>query len=139
MTAEKITLVKNSWAFVITHSSMAGELFYMRLFEIAPQYRNMFREDIKVQAKKLIDMVTVIVTKLNKMDQLLFEVKGLASRHVRYGVQPEHYLPVGEALLWTLEKGLVERWSPELKEAWGEVYSKLSAAMIEAVAENHLK
>jgi hemoglobin-like flavoprotein len=39
-------------------------------------------------------------------------------KHVSYGVKPEHYAPVGVALLWTLERGLGTEWTPDLAAAW---------------------
>jgi nitric oxide dioxygenase len=39
---------------------------------------------------------------------------------------------VGETLLWTLEQGLGEAFTPEVKEAWTEAYALLSGAMIAA-------
>ena len=40
------------------------------------------------------------------MPTLVITLEGLARRHLGYGVKDEHYDKVGEALLWTLEKGL---------------------------------
>jgi hemoglobin-like flavoprotein len=63
------------------------------------------------------------------------EVTKLAKRHVKYGVTPQQYQPVGAALLWTLEKGLGTNWNEELAEAWTLCYTTLSEAMIEACEE----
>jgi nitric oxide dioxygenase len=91
----------------------------------------MFKGDIKEQAKKLMNMVTLIVTKLQKLDEIIDEVKLLAKRHGKYGVKPEYYKIVGAALIWTLKEGLKEKWTPETEEAWIKVYGILSNAMIE--------
>ena len=56
----------------------------------------------------------------------------LAKRHVAYGVEPSHYLVVGNALIWTLEQGLGENWNEEVRDAWVKCYTTLSNAMIEA-------
>lgn len=135
MTPEKINLIKSSWSYVITHSEQAGELFYQKLFETAPQLRPMFKGDVKEQSQKLISMVTVVITKLDKLEQILPEVAALAKRHVKYGVNKNHFPVVGGALIWTLEQGLAERWTPQLKAAWVEVYEILSKAMITAMEE----
>jgi hemoglobin-like flavoprotein len=37
---------------------------------------------------------------------------------------------VGSALLWTLEKGLGEAWTPDVAAAWTTAYGTLSAYMI---------
>ena len=66
---------------------------------------------------------------------LFDEVAKLAKGHVQYGVKAEHYSIVGEALLWTLEKGLAEHWTEEVKEAWVLCYTTLANAMIAAADE----
>ena len=116
-----------------------GGLFYNRLFEIAPQLKPMFRNPIPEQSKKLLAMINYIIVKLDKLDDILEEVAKLAKRHVNYGVKPDHYRNVGDALLWTLEKGLAENWNEEVKEAWSNCYQVLSSAMINASewAEQH--
>jgi hemoglobin-like flavoprotein len=130
ITEKQIQLVKTSWSYVVVSADEAGQLFYQRLFEVAPGVRHMFKGDIKEQAKKLMNMVTLIVTKLHKLDDIINEVKSLAQRHQRYGAAPAHYQVVGECLLWTLEKGLGEKWNGETAEAWTKVYGILSDAMI---------
>jgi nitric oxide dioxygenase len=39
------------------------------------------------------------------------------------------YAVVGEALLWTLEQGLGEEFTPEVRSAWANVYDLLAATM----------
>jgi nitric oxide dioxygenase len=69
------------------------------------------------------------------LDRIIEEIQKLAARHVQYGVHPDHYAPVGQALLWTLEKGLGKSWNKEAEAAWIKCYTILSAAMIGASAE----
>jgi hemoglobin-like flavoprotein len=54
----------------------------------------------------------------------------MAKRHEDYGVKPEHYNLVGNALLYTLQKGLGKQWTDEKKSAWINCYSILSGTMI---------
>ena len=133
MTNKQIDLVKSSWAIVATIDPVTvGGLFYNRLFEIAPQLKHMFRNPMPEQSKKLLAMINYVISKLNKLEDILDEVAKLARRHVSYGVKPDHYTIVGEALLWTLEKGLADNWNSEVKEAWRDCYQILSSAMINA-------
>ena len=133
MTNKQIDLVKTSWAIVATIDPVTvGGLFYNRLFEIAPQLRSMFHSPVPEQSKKLMAMINYVISKLDKLEDILHEVAKLAKRHVSYGVKPEHYSVVGEALLWTLEKGLGEKWNNEIEEAWTICYQVLSSAMINA-------
>jgi Globin len=66
---------------------------------------------------------------LNNLDKLVPAVKALGARHSGYGVTAAHYGIVGEALLWTLERGLGEGFTPEVRSAWAKVYGVLAATM----------
>ena len=133
MTQKQIDLVKSSWSLVETIDPViVGDLFYTRLFEIAPQAKHMFRSPMPEQSKKLIAMISYVIAKLDKLDDIIGEVGKLAQRHNAYGVKPEHYTVVGTALLWTLEKGLGENWNEEVKTGWIKCYTILSEAMINA-------
>ena len=135
MTERQILLVKNSWSYVIVNADEAGQLFYKHLFEVAPEVKPMFKGDIKEQARKLMNMVTYIVTKLQKLDEIIDEVRSLAQRHGKYGVKPHYYQIVGTSLLWTLKEGLGDKWNLETEEAWTTVYTFLADAMIKAHLE----
>jgi nitric oxide dioxygenase len=135
ITEKQITLIKNSWCCAI-NAEKAGKLFYERLFEVAPGLRHHFQGEIKFQARKLFHMVTLIVTKVHELDQILEEVKSLARRHDRYGAEPAHYKVVGECLLWTLEKINPDKWNEETREAWVTVYDLIADTMIKNQAQN---
>ncbi|MEO6638449.1 MAG: globin family protein [Ginsengibacter sp.] len=137
MTKNNIELVKKSWAIVGTiEMQTVGGLFYNRLFEIMPEVKPMFnRTPLPEQSRKLLTMLAYIISKLDKLEDILDEVEKLAKRHTQYGVRDEHYTAVGSALLWTLQKGLGQHWNDELAIAWTEVYTTLSCAMMEASRE----
>jgi len=130
MTPEQVKLVQASFAKVAPISDKAAELFYGRLFEIAPQVRAMFPEDMSEQRKKLMATLAIVVNGLSNLDAILPAASALAKRHVSYGAEPAHYPVVGEALLWTLEKGLGDAWTPPVAAAWTQAYTTLSSFMI---------
>ncbi len=133
MTSNNITLVKNSWALVAKiDMETVGGLFYNHLFEMMPEVKPMFsRSSMEEQSKKLLSMLSYVISKLDKLEEILDEVAKLARRHTQYGVKDEHYAAVGASLLWTLEKGLGENWNESLNIAWTEIYSTLAGAMME--------
>jgi hemoglobin-like flavoprotein len=58
-------------------------------------------------------------------------VAALGRRHAHlYDVPDEAYAPVGEALLWTLDYGLGEAFTTEVRDAWAALYGVLSKCMI---------
>ena len=136
MNQEQIKLVKQSWKlFRNIDPALVGDLFYSKLFTDNPQVKKMFPKDMTQQYNKLIDMITVIVIRLDHLDMLTGDIAAMAQRHVGYGVKTEHYKLVGDALLWTLEKGLGHDWTPEVKDAWETCYNLLAGIMITASSE----
>jgi nitric oxide dioxygenase len=74
--------------------------------------------------------LAVVVNGLRNLDSILPAASALAKGYVAYGVKPADYTPVGEALLWRLEHGLVPDSTPELKSAWSAAYATLANFMI---------
>ena len=130
MTPAQIKLVQQSFAKIAPIADKAAEMFYGRLFEIAPQVRKLFPDDMAEQRKKLMGTLAVVVNGLSNLGSVLPAASALAKRHVGYGAKPEHYPVVGGALLWTLEKGLGEAWTSDVAEAWTAAYGTLSGYMI---------
>lgn len=134
MEPEQITLVQESWEKVVPISEKAAELFYGKLFEMDPSVEALFEIDTEEQGRKLMNTINLAVRGLNKLDALVPVLKELGRRHLNYGVQDEHYDTVGGALLWTLEQGLGDAFTREVKEAWTEAYALMSGVMKEAAA-----
>ena len=130
MNSTQVKLVQESFAKVIPISEAAAVIFYDRLFEVAPAVKAMFPSDMTQQRKKLMMMLAAVVNGLGNLESILPAASALAKRHVDYGAQPEHYPVVGGALLWTLEKGLGEAWTPDVADAWSAAYGTLSGYMI---------
>jgi hemoglobin-like flavoprotein len=130
MTPEQVKLVQDSFAKVAPISETAAVLFYDRLFEVAPAVKSMFPPDMTEQRRKLMATLAVVVNGLSNLESILPAASALAVRHISYGARAEHYPVVGAALLWTLEKGLGDAWTPDLAAAWTTAYGTLSGYMI---------
>jgi nitric oxide dioxygenase len=130
MTPDQIKLVQQSFAKVAPISDQAAIIFYNRLFEVAPQVKAMFPENMTEQRKKLMATLAVVVNGLSDLPSILPAASALAIRHVSYGARREHYPVVGATLLYTLEKGLGEAWTPEVAAAWTAAYETLSNYMM---------
>jgi hemoglobin-like flavoprotein len=130
MTPDQVKIVQASFAKVAPIADQAATIFYDRLFEVAPSVKTMFPADLTEQRKKLMATLAVVVNGLSNLESVLPAASALAVRHVSYGAKPEHYPVVGAALLWTLQKGLGEAWTPEVASAWTAAYGTLSGYMI---------
>ena len=129
----KITLIQDSFAKVVPIKDAAAEIFYADLFETAPEVKPYFKNsDMKDQGSKLMATLGVVVNGLRDLDKIVPVAQDLAVRHVDYGVKAEDYDKVGASLLRTLEKGLGDAFTPEVKGAWTEAYTVLAGVMKDA-------
>ena len=129
MEQKTVVLVQESWSKVVPIAGVAGSLFYKNLFEADPSLQKLFKGDMEQQAAKLMQMITAAVGKLNDLDTLVPLLQQLGQRHTGYGVQTAHYDTVGAALLKTLEQGLGAAFTPDVKQAWAQVYGVMTSVM----------
>ena len=133
MEQQQVVLVQKTWKlFRDIKPEIIGDVFYSKLFTEFPASRKMFKNDITAQYKKLVDMLSLMVGRLQQLHELTEDIRALAIRHAGYGVKPAHYTIVGDTLLWTLEQGLGADWNEETKQAWDSCYKMIAGIMIDA-------
>jgi hemoglobin-like flavoprotein len=135
MNAQQVRLVRESFALVQPIATQAAALFYDNLFESDPSLRGMFRGDMAVQGERLMTMIGAAVSLLERPEALVPVLRNLGGRHVGYGVRDHHYATVGAALIETLEQGLGDAFTPEVREAWVTLYGVVSRTMMEGSVE----
>lgn len=132
MTDRKILIIKTTWSYAIAQPETTGEMFYEALFELDPSLQAMFPRDMEQQVRKLTDMITYMVSRLQTMAGIQKDIDAMAVRHAGYGVRDAHYATVGKALLQVLEQRLEDQWDEEASQAWSELYNVWATSMIAA-------
>ena len=123
-------LVIDSFEAVKPHADEMVEHFYSTLFSNHPEARGLFTSvDMKAQRKALVASLAHSVENLNDEEHLTRYLLSLGERHVRYGVEEEHYAWVGEALVATLAYFFDENWTPEAEAAWVGCYTLMADVM----------
>ena len=87
MNAAQQELVRTTFATLAVMPEVAGALFYERLFAANPNFRPLFKNDMRIQGAKLMTMLTMVVYNLPESGQVLPAVRDLAVRHVEYRSQ----------------------------------------------------
>ena len=129
MNAAQQELVQITFARLAVMPEVAGALFYERLFTTNPNFRPLFKNDMRVQVGRLMTMLTMVVYNLHQPGELLPTIRDLAVRHVKYGVKLTDYDALRQALLWTLEQALGEDFTATVREAWTVCYDELRSEM----------
>jgi hemoglobin-like flavoprotein len=135
MNTQQIAIVQHTFALAAPLAEETASCFYQRLFELDPTLRPLFAGDIKQQGDKLMTVLAFVVRGLDHPATIVGPVQRLGERHLHYGVRPQHYATVGEALLWTLAQLFGPAFTQEVAEAWGAAYQLLAGLMQEAAQE----
>ncbi len=129
MTPSQIRLVQDTFARVAPVAENAAELFYARLLFLDPTLKSLFRGDLQQQGCMLMQTLALAVRSLQNPAPLVPALEQMGRRHAGYGVTEAHYDTVAAALLWTLEQGLADAWTPAAVDAWTAAYSLLADVM----------
>jgi nitric oxide dioxygenase len=132
MTPRQIQLVRSSFELVAPIADVAATIFYRRLFDLDPALRALFPSDLTAQKRNLMQTLTVVVKNLDRLEGILPAVEALGERHATYRVRRDDYETVGAALIDTLEEGLGEAFTQEVRASWAAAYGLLAGVMIGA-------
>jgi hemoglobin-like flavoprotein len=138
--AEKDGL-RESFRLVAGSAEPAAEMFFQRLFEIAPEYRPLFPEELTGPKQALIKLLACFVKGLTwaesdwKADippeeDVMLVALGLG-RHVseQFKLGPELYVKFGQALISTLRDGLGASLTLEAEQGWARAHGLVSQTM----------
>jgi nitric oxide dioxygenase len=129
---EDKALIVTTFRLLAADAPEASAAFYRHLFRIMPECRTLFVADIAAQGAKLAQTLQVIVVELDNWGLLRTRLGDLATRHLAYGVRPEHYDAVGQGLQAMLAERLGPLCTPAVAAAWQRAYAGIQQAMIEA-------
>ena len=111
------------------------DVFYGRLFAVAPAVRPLFAgTDLKRQKGMLLAALVLVRKSLRDLEAITPRLRDLGARHIRYGALPEHYLLVGQVLIASMAEIAGDEWTGEYELAWAEAYAVVSGAMLEGAA-----
>jgi hemoglobin-like flavoprotein len=128
-----VDLLERSFELVRERGSEFSAKFYETLFADYPAVKPLFANThLEAQGSKLFASLVLVAENLRTPDVLSSALKGLGTRHVQYGVLPQHYPLVGSALLKTFATVLgAAAWTPEIKQAWMDAYGAVAQLMLE--------
>jgi hemoglobin-like flavoprotein len=132
MTPEQVDLIRKSFDALWPVRRKLADVFYSRFFELAPDARALFPQDIARQQLKLMDMIAAIVGALDQREIFQSIISYSGRQHAQFGVQRTHFVAFGKALIWSLEQQFGTAFTPELKQAWTMLYNAVQNEMTRA-------
>lgn len=127
-----VELLRESFEMVGLRAPDLSHRFYVNLFRLHPQTREMFPIARRGQQENMLTQALVaVMDHLDDAPWLTSTLHHLGARHVDYGVTLEMYGWVGATLLTTLREIAGDDWTPELEDAWGAAYWAIADLMKE--------
>ena len=120
----------------------ASDLFYKRLFQLKPDYREFFSPDMTSQKRKLMVTLAFVVKSADwaadtwsedvaQDNDFFLVVLALGRRHgMLYRIPEDSYPVVGESLMWALHMGLGQAFTDQARAAWNKLYNQLALIMV---------
>ncbi len=129
-------LLQQSFALVLSRAPDLTARFYDVLFERHPEVRPLFSQNPRQrQEQMLARALASVVEHLEDAPWLTDQLAALGAKHVGYGVQPEMYDWVGDALLTSLAEAAGPDWNETLRAQWTEAYGAIVSLMRRGEAE----
>jgi len=135
LTKRDVGLIQASFGKLSAHPAQLATRFYAHLFRLDPSLRRLFHGGMVEQGKKLMDMLTLVTARLDRLDLLMPTIRELGVRHAGYNVEPAHYATAREALLAAFPDVLGELLDDATRAAWGRAYDWLAETMIAATRD----
>jgi hemoglobin-like flavoprotein len=134
MTPDQRRLIRGSFESLREYAEPLSLLFYGKLFELDPSARKLFHNDLALQGRKLMDMLTSVVESLDDLHPMRGRLAKLGQQHAEYGVRPTQYDTVTQALLWSIGQALGPGFDAPTREAWLLAINAICGAMKAGIA-----
>ena len=115
--------------------------FYEKLFLIFPEIKTYFKNDIHIQGRMLIRMVSYLLDSFYNHD-VFKTVHDLALQHNKYNIKAFHYFIFGDILFYSLQETLGKiLFDNFCYHGWCKLYSamlRVILPIVHKVEDNHL-
>lgn len=128
-----IEIIKSTVPVLEVHGRTITTVFYQTMFNNHPELLNIFNHANQRQGKQpeaLANAVYAAAAHIDRLEEILPVVKGIAQKHRALGILPEHYPIVGENLLAAIKTVLGDAATDEIIEAWGLAYGVIADVFI---------
>ena len=129
MTAHQVLLVRSTLDALREDAEAFALLFYGKLFELDPASRRLFHNDLVLQGRKVIEMLTSVAESLNDFQPMRIRLAELGRKHAEIGVRPDQYDTLTTALLWSIAQALGANFDVPTRDAWRLAINAICAAM----------
>ncbi len=126
LTVAQKRLIRTSFLKLAPALDLVGQLYFLKLFRLDPEFRLRFGADPQRQGRKFMAAVKLGIISLNHDDGLAPIIKLLGIRYRQMGLKVRDYRTMTKALLWTFERSLEDKFTPKTKDAWNVLLTQVT-------------
>ncbi|KAG3255160.1 hypothetical protein PI124_g313 [Phytophthora idaei] len=97
------------------------ENFYKYLFENYPHMKPLFQASVQIQSRVIVHISSGMKSLLSSED-LVQKVMNLALVHLKIGVKPDDFDPLGDSLIQAMRLTCGDDWDEKIEMAWKRIY-----------------
>jgi hemoglobin-like flavoprotein len=141
MTPADLDLIQTDAAVFTERPDEFARAFYATLFDLAPESRGLFPDDMAAQRIKLTDELRVLLEAADvlrthgSLAEFAARARDLGRRHRDYGVTATAYGPVGVALVAGMRETIVG-FDDDHASAWQRLYQVVADTMREGALDD---
>ncbi|ESO86863.1 hypothetical protein LOTGIDRAFT_72750, partial [Lottia gigantea] len=142
LTDRQKELVLESWQIVQGDLDKVGVDMFMRLFQTQPDVQDVFvpfkgksaddlkdSKQLKSHATRVMGTVEKSLANIEDPKRLEQMLSDLGARHVMYNAKVDYIDLIGPQFIWAIQPVVDEKWTPEMEQAWSDLFKYISHIM----------
>jgi NAD(P)H-flavin reductase/hemoglobin-like flavoprotein len=129
-----VTLIKESFAWVMAASPDSMDYFYEQVFAASPDTRTLFPTSMSAQHERMLSAMTQVIWSLDSEAACTELLQRLGRDHRKFGVTERHYGAFFTAMRETVRYFTGPDWRPEVAAAWQGALDFIATVMRAAAA-----
>jgi len=134
-TDEQIQRLTRSFQLMEPQLDALVSVFYRRLFDAAPQVRDLFSDDLKSQKEHMTAALLLVAKNIHDLEFLRLPLQRMGATHVGYGAEQQHYPVVRDAMVGALGEVAGYTWTQALADDWSTALDTVAGFMIEGARQ----
>nr|WP_081531510.1 globin domain-containing protein [Rhodovulum sp. P5] len=130
MDPQYTSIVVDSAKRLFSSKGRMADHFYTRLFEIAPESRALFGNDMAKQKKVFSGALAMLIGQIGDRNRLKTSVGYVARMHAKKGVTPEYLAIGGQAFHQAVCDFYGDACTEDLQRAWAAAYDEIVEIML---------
>ncbi|XP_067009721.1 neuroglobin [Anabrus simplex] len=144
-------LLRETWKELEDNIAKVGVITFISLFETHPDVQAVFMpfsglplddlkqsKQLKAHALRVMAFVQKAVARLHEPEKLQNLLQELGKKHHHYGAKQQYVDLIGPQFIQAIQPSLEDRWTPELQQAWAQLFHYIAFFMKASMEEERL-